>query len=67
FSVFGEDDIVLDNKNGVQRQFIEHPHHVQQFHVENLREHLFEGKQHPSTGKTALHTSWVMDSILGNL
>lgn len=67
FSVFGEDEIVLDNKNGIQKEFIEHPKHVQQFHVENLRSHLFEGKEHPSTGKTALHTSWVMDSILGNL
>lgn len=67
FSVFGEDDIVLDNENGEQKEFIEHPKHVQQFHVENLRNHLFEGKEHPSTGKTALHTSWVMDSILGIL
>lgn len=67
FSVFGEDDIVLDNENGEQKEFIEHPKHVQQFHVENLRNHLLDGKEHPSTGKTALHTSWVMDSILGNL
>ncbi len=67
FSVFGEDDIVLDTENGEQKEFIEHPKHVQQFHVENLRNHLFDGKEHPSTGKTALHTSWVMDSILGNL
>jgi len=67
FSVFGEDDIVLQNENGEQMEFIEHPKHVQQFHVQNLRNHLFDGKEHPSTGKTALHTSWVMDSILGNL
>ncbi|MGI9551574.1 MAG: gfo/Idh/MocA family oxidoreductase, partial [Aurantibacter sp.] len=67
FSIFGEDDIVLDNKKGPQKQFIEHPRHVQQFHVENLKEHLLGEKKHPSTGKTALHTSWIMDSILGNL
>lgn len=67
FSVFGEDDIVLQNESGEQKEFIEHPKHVQQFHVENLRNHLFDGKEHPSTGKTALHTSWVMDSILGTL
>lgn len=67
FSVFGEDDIILENENGVQKEFIDHPKHVQQFHVENLKNHLFDGKEHPSTGKTALHTSWVMDSILGNL
>ncbi|MBM1104826.1 Gfo/Idh/MocA family oxidoreductase [Aurantibacter crassamenti] len=67
FSIFGEDDIVLENEDGVQKEFIEHPKHVQQFHVENLGKHLFEDIQHPSTGKTALHGSWVMDSILGNL
>lgn len=67
FSVFGEDDIVLENDSGEQKEFIEHPKHVQQFHVESLKEHLFDGKEHPSTGKTALHTSWVMDSILGAL
>lgn len=67
FSVFGEDDIVLENENGVQKEFIEHPKHVQQFHVENIRNHLFGWKEHPSTGKTALHTNWVMDSILGTL
>lgn len=67
FSVFDDNDIVLDNKNGIQKEFIEHPKHVQQFHVENIRNHLFGKKEHPSTGKTALHTSWVMDSILGNI
>jgi len=67
FSVFGEDEIVLENKNGIQKEFIEHPKHVQQFHVENLRNHFFDEGEHPSTGKTALHTSWVMDSILGNV
>lgn len=67
FSVFGEDDIILDNKKGVHRLFIEHPQHVQQFHVENLWEHLQGNKEHPSPGTSALHTNWVMDSILGNL
>lgn len=67
FSVFEENEIYLHNENGEQKEFIEHPRHVQQFHVESLKEHLFGGKTHPSTGKTALHTSWVMDSILGNI
>ncbi|OWW26455.1 oxidoreductase [Zobellia sp. OII3] len=67
FSVFEEADVVLVNAKGEERLFIAHPEHVQQFHVENLREDLFGGKSHPSTGKTALHTSWVMDRILGSL
>jgi len=67
FSVFEDTDVVLKNEEGEKRLFIEHPKHVQQFHVENLKADLLEGQGHPSTGKTALHTSWVMDSILGNL
>ncbi|WP_276168252.1 Gfo/Idh/MocA family protein [Zobellia alginiliquefaciens] len=67
FSVFEDADVVLENEMGEKRLFIEHPKHVQQFHVENLKADLLEGQRHPSTGKTALHTSWVMDSILDNL
>ncbi|MGB7395514.1 MAG: Gfo/Idh/MocA family oxidoreductase [Pricia sp.] len=67
FSLFEENEIHLENEDGEQRMFIEHPKHVQRFHVENLRDDLMGNATHPSTGKTALHTSWVMDSILGNL
>jgi hypothetical protein len=28
---------------------------------------LFHAKEHPSIGETALHTSWVMDKILGTI
>tara|TARA_R110002051_G_scaffold145817_1_gene218770 strand:- start:23880 stop:24848 length:969 start_codon:yes stop_codon:yes gene_type:complete len=64
FSVFEESDVVLENKNGKQKLFIENPKHVQQYHVENLKTDLVDGKKHPSTGETALHTSWVMSEIL---
>ncbi len=67
FSLFEENEIHLKHANGEQSLFIDHPKHVQQFHVENLREHLLGNKSHPSTGQTALHTSWVMDKILGNI
>ena len=67
FSLFDENEIVLKNANGEEKCFIEHPKHVQQFHVENLRANLLENKMHPSTGETALHTSWVMDRILGKI
>lgn len=67
FSVFDENEICLKNENGEQKYFIEHPKHVQQFHVENLKDDLFGNSTHPSTGKTALHTSWVMDKILGKI
>lgn len=65
FSVFNEEAILLQQSGNTTRVFIEHPKHVQQFHVENIKEHLLGNRKHPSTGKTAAHTSWVMDQILG--
>lgn len=65
FSLFEENELILKNAKGEQKVFIEHPKHVQQFHVERLRDDLLGNITHPSTGKTALHTSWVMGKILG--
>lgn len=67
FPVFDEGDIILRNGNGVQNLFIDHPKHVQQFHVENIRTHLLDNREHPSTGRSGLHTSWIMDKILGQI
>ena len=67
FPVFDEGDVVLSNEKGTQNLFIDHPKHVQQFHVENIRAHLLENREHPSTGKSGLHTSWIMDKILGQI
>jgi len=68
FSVFHENPIVLKAENQTKELFIENPKHIQQYHVENMRNDLILNKnEHPSTGKTALHTSWVMDKILGNI
>ncbi|QLG45644.1 Gfo/Idh/MocA family protein [Costertonia aggregata] len=64
FSVFGEEDIVLENGKGKQSLFIENPENVQLYHTKNIKEHLLGNQTHPSTGKTALHTSWVMNNIL---
>ena len=67
FSVFGEEELNLQSKNHQERLFIENPKHIQQFHVENIKKHLAGQIKHPSMGETALHTSWVMDKILGVL
>jgi hypothetical protein len=32
-----------------------------------MKSHLDGTMVHPSTGKTALHTAWVMDKILGTI
>ncbi|SMF00899.1 Predicted dehydrogenase [Alteromonadaceae bacterium Bs31] len=67
FSVFEDKAIELDKGTGSTSMLIGHPKHVQQAHVENMRDSLLNGAAHPSTGRTAAHTAWVMDSILGYL
>ena len=66
FSVLDEAPIELENKNGQQILHIPHPEHIQQFHVENIKKHLMGLAEHPSQGISGLHTSWIMDCILGN-
>lgn len=67
FSVFGEEPIGVITSNEVEQVYIENPKHIQQYHVENIVKHLQLGIEHPSTGKTATHTAWIMDSILNQL
>lgn len=67
FSIFDESPVTL-NVGGQRKELtIKHPEHVQAPHVENMKRHLLGGDDylHPSTGKSALHTSWIMDQILG--
>ncbi|RXP44574.1 gfo/Idh/MocA family oxidoreductase [Lutibacter sp. HS1-25] len=65
FAVFNEKPVVLNSVSVKESLTIEHPKNVQYFHIEKMKDFLFEGKSHPSTGKTALHTGWVLDKILG--
>lgn len=68
FSVFQENPLLLDIQGKQEQMFIENPKHIQSYHVENMKKHiLMDNFEHPSTGYTACHTSWVMDSILGKL
>lgn len=68
FAVFHENPIILKSDTKNEELFIENPKHIQQYHVQNMND-FFKGKikSHPSTGKTALHTSWVMSEILGEI
>ena len=65
FSVFAEEPIILIKDGKRTETFIENPKHIQQYHVANIWEALVHKKEHPSTGKTGLHTAWVMQQILG--
>lgn len=67
FSIFDENPVILSNENGVVPLFIEHPENVQLHHVQDMKEQLLGSGIHPSNGKTATHTSWVMDRIIGNI
>jgi len=64
FSVFNEEPIVLEQGTHKESLFIENPENIQLFHVQNIKKHLSENIVHPSTGKTASHTTWVLENIL---
>lgn len=65
FAVFDDVPLVLTTLNGRQELDIQHPENIQLYHVQNMKEHLLGNAQHPSTGRTGAHTSWVMDSMIG--
>jgi len=65
FSIFNEEPIILLNSQGEEKLKIPNPKHIQEFHVSNIKGHLIGEKNHPSLGSSGLHTSWVMDKILG--
>ncbi|GAA4289453.1 Gfo/Idh/MocA family protein [Aestuariibaculum suncheonense] len=68
FAVFHEKPIKLKNDRNKETLHIEHPKHIQIYHVEDMRNMVLKSNfTHPSLGVSALHTSWVMDKILGNL
>lgn len=67
FSIFDESPVILSNENGILPLMIEHPENVQLHHVEAIKEQLLGSRIHPSNGRTATHTSWVMDRIMGIL
>jgi predicted dehydrogenase len=64
FSVFDESPIVLNQGHHSETFIIENPENIQLYHVANIYQQLVNGQQHPSNGRSALHTSWVMDKIL---
>ncbi|MDX2321187.1 MAG: Gfo/Idh/MocA family oxidoreductase [Moritella sp.] len=64
FSVFDEAPVILQTLTTRQEFTIANPENIQLYHVQNIREQLVNNIAHPSSGKTALHTSWVMEQIL---
>ncbi|KGJ90861.1 Gfo/Idh/MocA family protein [Colwellia psychrerythraea] len=64
FSVFDETPVILTQGGNCEVFDIENPENIQLHHVGNIYQHIVNNKQHPSSGASALHTSWVMDKIL---
>lgn len=64
FSVFAPEPVVLQRSDGADVYDIPHPDPIQKCHVQAMADQLFRGMPHPSTGRTALHSSWVMHQIL---
>ncbi len=67
FSIFGNDSIQLETVSGTQTFPIENPLHIQQPLIQTIVNQLLGVGACPSTGETALATSWVMDKLLGRL
>ncbi|MFD2177720.1 Gfo/Idh/MocA family protein [Veronia pacifica] len=67
FAVFDEAPIVLETRQQCREFHIANPKHIQLNHVQDIRDHLFDGRRHPSMGESAVHVSWIMDAILGRL
>lgn len=64
FSVFQEEPVHLSADGHNEQRWIEHPAHIQQYHVANIAAHLRGELQHPSCGVTAMRASVVMEQIL---
>ncbi len=64
FSVFDETPIQLEQGTHKESLMIKNPENIQLSHVQNMKNHLFDSIEHPSTGKTALHTTWILENIL---
>lgn len=67
FAILDDAPIELENSSGHQVLDIPHPEHIQEQHVQNIKNHLLGKAVHPSTGDSGLHASWVMDKILNTI
>ena len=67
FAVFKDEPVQLKTEKEQLSLNIEHPTHIQHYHVKGMRDQLLKGIPYASTGKSVLHTAWIMDKILGNL
>ena len=65
FSVFENEPVLLFSAEQQLSLDIAHPENIQFYHIQAMVQDLLHGTGHPSTGKTALKASWMMEQILG--
>lgn len=64
FSTFGQEPVVLFNKDGKKEFPIVNPAHIQQQLIQSVVNELNGCGLCPSTGRSAARTNWVMDELL---
>ena len=64
FSVFENEPVELFTAQQQLSLDIPHPENIQFYHIQAMVQDLLHGTGHPSTGKTALRASWMMEQIL---
>lgn len=65
FAVFAEELLELHKEGKRHLIRIHNPNPIQLNHVENMAKTLFLDATHPSTGTTAMHTTWVLEKLMG--
>ncbi|WP_298789256.1 Gfo/Idh/MocA family protein [uncultured Marinococcus sp.] len=64
FSTFDDKPIILLNEAGEESFYIEHPKHIQYYHIQSIIDELLGKGACPSTGKTAFRTNQVMAELV---
>lgn len=65
FATFADEPVRVRAMGRTREEAIPHPPHIQQPFVQAIVDHLLgEGPEPPSTGESALRTTWVMEQAL---
>ena len=64
FSTFDDKPIILLKEAGEESFYIEHPKHIQYYHIQSIVDELLGKGDCPSTGNTALRTNQVMEELV---
>jgi predicted dehydrogenase len=65
FSTFGDSPVIVKKREEIEELIIPHPEHIQQPLIQLVTNELLGLGKSPSTARTGMQTSWVMDRILG--